>query len=154
MGESICVPVHTGLFLKLSDFLRERGSGRDPVDVVESAIEYWMDNADWKTADLMPDTIIERQHHGYMWRPLLLPPATKVRMKYKGEIHHATVIGNNLIFNGESITPSEFANRVANGTNRNAWRDLWIRRPHDAEFQLADDLRSPPATLDDLQNLM
>jgi hypothetical protein len=151
MSGDVCIPVSTGLFLRLYDFLKEHGSDRDPVEVVETAIEYWMSNAEWKAADLMPETVPERHHHGYLWRPLLLPPATKIRMKYKGETHYAAIVGDQFVFDGESISPSEFANRVADGTNRNAWRDLWIKRPHDSEFHLADDLRRPTATLDDVK---
>jgi hypothetical protein len=154
MTGTVCIPVSTGLFLKLYDFLKEHGSDRDPVEVVETAIEYWMSNAEWKADDLMPETVRERHHHGYHWKPLLLPPATKIRMKYKGETHYAAVVDDQFVFNGESISPSEFANRVAQGTNRNAWRDLWIKRPHDSEFHLADDLRRPTLTIADLKQAL
>jgi hypothetical protein len=52
------------------------------------------------------------------------------------------------------MSPSEFANQVAGGTNRNAWRDLWIKRPHDSEFHLADDLRRPKITFSELKRLL
>jgi len=153
MSSEIGIPVSTGLFLRLYDFLKEHGSDRDPAEVVSTAIEYWMDNAAWKASDLMPESASARPI-GYHWRPLLLPPATKVRMKYKGGIHYASVVGDAFVYEGESMSPSEFANRVAGGTNRNAWRDLWIKRPHDAEFHLADDLRRPAITVSDLKHLV
>lgn len=153
MSGTISVPISTGLFLRLYEFLKEHGSSRDPVDVVDSAIEYWMSNAEWKAADLMPETTTASRHHGYFWKPMLLPPGTVVRMKYKGQTHEATVVENDLVFNGERLSPSEFANRVANGTTRNAWNDLLIRRPLDREFQPAKSLRDPPTmTVDDLKH--
>jgi hypothetical protein len=152
MSGAVGVPVSTGLFLQLYDFLKEHGSDRDPVDVIETAIEYWMSNAEWKAADLMPETSPEPRHYGYFWKPLLLPPGTVIRMKYKRKVSEASIVGDDFVFAGEKISPSEFANRVANNTNRNAWRDLLIRRPHDREFQLADDLRRPPLTLEDLKD--
>jgi len=152
MSGEIGIPVSTGLFLRLYDFLRERGSDRDPVEVISTAIEYWISNADWKASDLMPERATARPL-GYHWKPLLLPPATKVRMKYKGKTYYASVIGDAFVYEDESISPSEFANRVAGGTNRNAWRDLWIKRPHDPEFRLADDLRRPTMTVAEVKRL-
>jgi hypothetical protein len=153
MSGEIGIPVSTGLFLRLYDFLRDHGSDRDPVEVVSTAIEYWMDNADWKANDLMPETVAVRSL-GYHWKPLLLPPATKVRMRYKGETHYASVVGDDFVYEDKSMSPSEFANQVAGGTNRNAWRDLWIKRPHDSEFHLADDLRRPKITFSELKRLL
>jgi hypothetical protein len=139
--QTIAVPVDTKLFIGLVDFLREKGSDRDPIAVIDTAIAYWMENADWKTEDLMPEVFKRPQHLGYQWKILRLPPGTKVRMKYKGVTHHASVDGDDFIYEGKKTTPSEFANQVAGGTARNAWRDLWIKRPEDRDFRLADDLR-------------
>ena len=138
---TISVPVSTDLFVRLVDFLRERGSDRDPVAAVDSAIEYWLDNASWKAEDLMPEVFERKNFLGYMWKALLLPPGTQVRMTYKGNTYHAAVEGDNFVYESRKMTPSEFANTVAEGTARNAWRDLWIKRPRDREFRLADELR-------------
>jgi hypothetical protein len=140
-ASTIAVPVSTELFVGLVDFLREKGSDRDPVAVIENAIWYWIDNADWKTEDLMPEVFERPQHLGYQWKTLRLPPGTKVRMKYKGTTYHASVEGDDFLYEAKKISPSEFANQVASGTARNAWRDLWIKRPEDQDFRLADDLR-------------
>jgi hypothetical protein len=140
-GSTIAAPVSTELFVDLVDFLREKGSDRDPVAVIEEAIRYWIDNADWKTEDLMPEVFERPRHLGYLWKTLLLPPGTQVRMKYKGTTYHAGVEGDDFLYVAKKISPSEFANQVASGTARNAWRDLWIKRPEDRDFRLADDLR-------------
>jgi hypothetical protein len=76
-----------------------------------------------------------------MWKNLLLPPGTKIRMTYKHVAHHASIEGDDFIYQDKKTSPSEFANKVANGTSRNAWRDLWIKRPDDRDFRLADEIR-------------
>lgn len=78
---------------------------------------------------------------GYHWAPLFLPNGTLVRMVYQKETFNAAVKNNKIEFDGQSLSPSEMARRVAKGTNRNAWRDLLIKRPGDTDWQLADELR-------------
>jgi hypothetical protein len=136
---SISVPISTAQFLGLVDFLREQGSNRDPVSAVEVAIDYWIDNASWKQEDLLPE--IFTKDKGYTWKEVFLPHATSIRMRYKGQYHYCQVDGDEVLFNEQSVSPSEFANKVA-GSNRNAWRDLEIRRPGDEEWIPADQLRT------------
>lgn len=78
---------------------------------------------------------------GYHWAPLYLPNGTLIRMEYKRETSQATVKNNKIEFNGQNYSPSELASAIAAGTNRNAWRDLLIKRPGDSEWCLADELR-------------
>jgi hypothetical protein len=144
---TIGVLLSTTRFIELVDFLRRKGSDRDPADVIDNAIEYWMTNADWKEEDLMPEIFEQPKHLGYHWRPLLLPPGTKIRMTYKGVTSHAEIVGDDFIYDGSKLSPSAFANMIANDTSRNAWRDLWIKRPSDQDFQLADSLRRPDIRL-------
>jgi hypothetical protein len=152
-ASTVGVPVRTDRFVRLVDFLREKGSDRDPVDAIEGAIDYWIQNANWKTDDLMPEVFERQNYRGYQWKSQLLPPGTQVRMTYKGDTYHAAIEGDDFIYEGKKSSPSDFANTVASGTSRNAWRDLWIKRPQDHEFRLADSLRPPPKpelTLEDL----
>jgi hypothetical protein len=123
------------------DVLRKNGSMSDPVKVIPLAIDYWLDNAAWKAEDLIPGIPLSGADRGYMWKHLFLPHGTTVRMKYQGRFHYAKVEGDDLVFDGKAISPSEFANRIT-GTSRNAWRDLWIKRPNDADYYLAETLRS------------
>lgn len=79
---------------------------------------------------------------GYHWAPLFLPNGTLIRMEYKKEVFHAAVKNNKIEFNGNNYSPSELARCIASGTNRNAWRDLLIKRPRiDTNWCLADELR-------------
>lgn len=143
MNSQISVPVPAKLFLELVDFLREQGSDRDPVQAVSDAIDYWMENASWKPADLMPE-IFATKSPGYTWKykddAIFLPHGTEIRMPYKGQYHYARVEGDEIKYKGAPTSPGAFANVVAD-SSRNAWRDLWIKRPGDKEWALADKCR-------------
>jgi len=83
---------------------------------------------------------------GYHWAPLFLPNGTQIRMQYKRKTFNATVKFDKIDYDGQSYSPSELARAIAvgnkgTGTSRNAWRDLFIKRPSDSEWALADVLR-------------
>lgn len=137
MKTQISIPVPTAQFLELADFLRGKDDPRDPVDVVSIAIDYWMTNADWK-----PELLVESDARGYQWKNVFLPEGTQIRMQYQGAYSYAKVEGDDLTFQGSPISPGSLAKTIAGGFNRNAWRDLWIKRPEDKEWILADELRA------------
>lgn len=143
----VCIPLPTATFLQLANFVQQTGSARDPVKVVEDAVFYWLDNADWKTDVLLPDAV---RNGGYVWkvqrtteRPasaLPLPAGTVLRIKVGGGFQYASVEGDTLTYRGEAVSPNQFA-KLATGTARDAWRDVWVKRPSDQDFQHADALR-------------
>lgn len=135
MNTQVSVPVSTDLFLELVDFLRSNSDPRDPVVVVATAIDYWLQNASWK-----PELLQESSARGYQWKGLFLPEGTEIRMQYKGVYAYAKVEGDDIVYGGKSISPASLANTIA-GSSRNAWRDLWVKRPGDKEWLLADDCR-------------
>lgn len=135
MPSQLSVPISTSLFLRLAGFLRENGDPRDPVDVVELAVDYWIDNASWKSELLEQSDAL-----GYQWKNLFLPSGTQIRMSYKSTYFYAKVDGDEILYEGKAISPSRLANTITN-SSRNAWRDLWIKRPSDKEWALADDCR-------------
>ena len=136
MKTQISVPVHTQQFLELVNFLRSNADPRDPVEIVSIAIDYWLDNASWK-----PELLSESNARGYQWKNLFLVSGTQIRMQYKGAYFYAKVDGDEIIYDGKPISPGSLANTIA-GNSRNAWRDLWIKRPEDKEWKLADECRS------------
>lgn len=136
MKTQILVPVQTQQFLELANFLRNNGDPRDPVEIVTVAIDYWLDNASWK-----PELLSESDARGYQWKNLFLPSGTQIRMQYKGAYFYAKVDGDEIIYEGKQISPGSLANTIA-GNSRNAWRDLWVKRPEDKEWKLADECRS------------
>jgi len=140
MNTNISIPVSTDQFLELAQFLRSNRDPRDPVEVVSLAIGYWLDNASWK-----PELIEVTDSRGFQWKSLFLPDGTQLRMQYKGAYHYANVEGDEIHYKGKPITPGSLANTIAGGS-RNAWRDLWIKRPTDDEWILADDCRDSGTT--------
>ncbi|CAM2791981.1 hypothetical protein [Janthinobacterium lividum] len=143
MKTKVSVPIYTQQFLELANFLRSNGDPRDPVEIVSVAIDYWLDNASWK-----PELLSESDTRGYQWKNLFLPSGTQIRMQYKGAYFYAKVDGDEIIYDGKPISPGSLANTIA-GNSRNAWRDLWIKRPDDKEWKLADECRSE-VTIDSL----
>lgn len=137
MKTQISIPIDTVQFLGLVEFLRSNGDARDPVIAIADAIDYWIDNASWK-----PELLTKSVSRGYQWKNLFLPDGTEIRMQYKGAYSYAKVESDVIVYKGNPISPSNLANTVA-GSSRNAWRDLWVKRPGDGEWCLADDLRSP-----------
>jgi hypothetical protein len=143
MKSEISLPISTQQFLSLADFLKFSGSDKDPVAVVAEAIDYWMENAGWKQDVLMPEAL-KNSDKGYHWKDVFLPNGTSIRMKYKGDFYYAAVQGDNIIYESQSVSPSEFANTVTQ-SNRNAWNDIWIKRPNDTEWIFADTIRRKKA---------
>lgn len=136
---TVNIPIPTVQFLALNDFLRKANSDKDPVEPISMAIDYWLDNATWKQDVLMPKTV-HNTDKGYHWKTIFLPHGTKLRMKYKNEWHYAEILGDKVVFGGEESSPSAFVNK-ATGTSRNAWRDIWIKRPQDQGWIFAETLR-------------
>lgn len=142
MKSYVSIPVQTDQFIRLVKFLGSEGSGRDPVEAVSDAIEYWMENASWKREDLLPETV--NRLSGYTWKykdaNVFLPSGTDIRMSYKGRNHYAQVVGDEIVYDGQPHSPSSLANSITN-SSRNAWRDLWLRFPGERNWILADAFR-------------
>jgi len=134
----ISIPISTSTFVGLVDFLREKNSARDPIEVIESAIDYWMDNADWKDEILLPPMGAAT---GYSWKSVFLPSGSALRIRYNSQYHYAKVEGDKLMYGGDPVSPNQFALKVA-GSARDAWRDVWIKRPSDKDYVAANSLRA------------
>jgi hypothetical protein len=64
-----------------------------------------------------------------VWKEATIAPGSDVRMSYDGQHHYAIVKGGAIVDDGKEYSPSEWASKVAGGTSRNAWRDLWFKEP-------------------------
>lgn len=141
MYKHVAVPIPADLFVRLATFLQDQGSARNPVIAVSDAIDYWIDNASWKQ-EIVPE-IAGHASRGYTWkyddRCLFLPHGTEIRMQHKGHYYYGAVEADEIKYNGQSMTPGALANTIAQGS-RNAWLHLWIKRPSDKEWTLADRL--------------
>ena len=78
---------------------------------------------------------------GYSWGRLFLPDHTKLRMKYKGTYYYAEIDGDSVVYEGKTVTPNQFVREVTKQA-RNAWITIWVRRPRDGNWHLADELRN------------
>ncbi len=139
----IAVPIDTSLFREVLQFLDSEGVERNPNTVVEQFIRYGLDNASWKKEVFFPELVTETppaELKGYTWGGVLLPHGTLIRMKYMRQFYYAKIDGDQVLYEGKKTTPSGFANTVTK-SSRNAWRDLWIRRPSDQDWIFADQLR-------------
>jgi hypothetical protein len=77
-----------------------------------------------------------------VWKEVTVPAGSFVRMQYGGAYHHARVETGKIVDVDGQYSPSEWASKVAAGTNRNAWRDLYFRLPGKADWVAASALRS------------
>ena len=130
---SLQVDSHT--LLKLIEQLRRRGGTQDLNEVITSAIELWLAEQAKLQSGADPAGV-----RGYQWKSLFLPEGTTLRSWSYGEHNYARVEGDQIIHDGRPVSPNQFAQSFAR-TTRNAWTDLYVRRPGDKQFKLACRLR-------------
>jgi hypothetical protein len=134
-NDFVCVPVSTDLYSKLLE--------RQPSAGVAGLIEDMCWNFLERTQG---DFLRPKPKGGVTWGPIFLPYGTKLMMEYDGHQRFAEVISNGISYEGQLVdSPSQLARRIANNTSRNAWRDLWIRRPSDDNWISAQVLRKREA---------
>ncbi|MQA23608.1 hypothetical protein GEV01_29205 [Rugamonas sp. FT103W] len=128
------VQLPTDTLLQLIEKLRRRGGSQDISEAMTQALKCWLD-----PTRLAPGADPEGLH-GYQWKTLFLPEGTILKSWSYGENNYARVEGDQIIHNGRAVSPNQFAQSFARST-RNAWQDLFIRRPGDKTFKLACRLR-------------
>lgn len=130
----IALPTHT--FLGLANFLRDSGSELSPAEAATQAIDQWLAaNAGTKRTashDSMP---------GYQWKCLFLPDGTELRMQHNGQTYCARVVGNDIDYHGQRVSPRQFTLAIA-GDGRNAWREILIRMPGEKNWKRASVRRA------------
>jgi hypothetical protein len=117
------------------DMLAAHGNKRSLNELVEEVLQDWLAQA---TRD-DPETAHEVAR-GYQWKSLFLPDGTLLRFYYKGQYEEASVVGNEIRYQGWAYSPRQLIYHIT-GTVRNAWRTLWIRSPGDFRWHLADTRR-------------
>ena len=117
--------------LELKTFLRESGSPLSVTEALVAAVRLWIERAQSAA----------QPARGYQWKLLFLPEGTLARMHHAERWHVAQVVGDELIYQGEAVSPHQLTQEVA-GDGRNAWRDLWIRFPGEKNWACAAQLRA------------
>lgn len=149
--EHVYVPLHIELFAEL-----EKRLGSAAVfSAIDEVITQYLDRNDVGATGYSAEetakaeTVTDKEFFakfgvtvlGYQWQTLFLPNGTKLRMRYKGEYFYADVVQEEIIYGEESLSPSRFASAVAEGSSRNAWRDIYVQLPGSSNWKLASSLR-------------
>lgn len=135
MKSTVTVQIDTDTLLLLISQLQIRGGAQDVSAAINSAIELWLREQSLLAKGSDPASV-----RGYQWKTLFLPEGTEIRSWSYGEHNYARVVGDDIIHQGRAVTPNQFAQSFAR-TTRNAWTDLYVRRPEDKQFRLAHRLR-------------
>jgi hypothetical protein len=150
MSDIIYVPMRRKLY---DDIVRCSDGCLDPAAIAEFQLESWiardleggiedhwgnrfMDMAEeyaphlLKEIDLRRSKALGEENKPLVWKEVTVKAGSKVRMPYGGTHHYAKVQQGAIIDSGKAYTPSEWASKIAGGTSRNAWRDLWFQEPN------------------------
>jgi len=128
MGYEAKQPVYLPItdYMELEFYLMDARPGVKPDAFVTELVHRWL-TVEMERLALRKNGQAMR---GYQWKNLFLPDGTRLRTSHCGISDFAKVIGDHIVSDdGASLTPSQFANRHANG--RNAWRFVWVRFPGD-----------------------
>ncbi|MES2295857.1 MAG: hypothetical protein V4582_02390 [Pseudomonadota bacterium] len=128
------IPISLEVYHQLLVASGNTGYEMEDWEIAAQAIDEWMRRH-------APDTIPMPATKGYQWKQLFLPVGTLLRTVFGGKNHHCVVEGDQIVFNGQAVSPSGFVNAVG-GIRRNAWRCTWILFPDTKEWKLADTLRT------------
>ena len=116
---------------ELRSYLRDSGSTLSPSEALIKAVQLWIAKS---RADAIPA-------RGYQWKQLFLPEGTRIRIQVRGCWHTADIIGDELVYKGDPISPHQMAKQVA-GDGRNAWREIWVLMPGQKRWANTGHLRA------------
>jgi len=152
MAGFVCVPISVELY---NEFILRTAKSENVANWIEDIVSDFLertkdDHPAWSDEyyeQLADDEALGEiksfgpPHKGYQWQNVFLPNGTRLRMTYKGVEKVAQIRHQQIIYDGHPCSPSEFVRMAAGNTNRNAWRDIWIKRASDKEWVFADYLR-------------
>lgn len=139
MDATEMVALDSLLLQRLKEQLARRGGAPDLQHALEAAVEMWL--AEQLKLQIGGDPASVR---GYQWKTVFLPEGTLLCTYSYGEERYARVCGQKIICEGRAVSPSRFAHWARRGT-RNAWNDIYLRRPQDKFYILASRLRAQVA---------
>jgi hypothetical protein len=126
MSQPVSVPIALPTLRALLDYQAEHASEEDFSDLVDRICREWL----------------ARQHgpRGYLWKTVLLPDGSRLRITSLHRAHFAAIVGGELIYEGVSMSPNQFA-RASLGTVRNAWEAILVQLPGERNWTPASRLR-------------
>ena len=153
---------------QLCDFLQQVESPLTPAEAIALSIEDWLaqardgrqqldrdeqndagdpssgyDPADGRSRSVGMNSADRKPPlagRGYQWKCLFLPEGSQLRMHFLDKCHYAQVVGDDIVFEGERVSPRQMTIAIA-GEGRNAWRDLRVRLAGDKYWRPASALR-------------
>ncbi len=124
-------------FLSLESHLIDTRPGVKPDVFVTELVKRWLAGEMKRRAPRENGGLTR----GFQWKNVFLPDGTCLRTSYHHTTEFAKVVGDRILSDdGQSLTPSLFANRHAQG--RNAWRFIWLRFPGDDYWIRAANCRA------------
>jgi hypothetical protein len=168
MTETISIPFPKQLY---DDLVRLSDGRIDPVWLAETQVLSWIERGLWvddpaKVDDFIYEPFQDRVYelaeryapHAFaqwqksgveeasrslplVWKYISIPAGSEVRMLYKGQQHYARVENGAIVDPDGRYSPSEWASKVAEGTSRNAWRDLSFKLPGNSHWESAKLLK-------------
>lgn len=110
--------------------------------IEEFALEYYPPVLEyWRQQDESRLSEFEARRRPLVWKSVVVPAGSEVRMSYGGQQHYAKVFDGKIKDGDDEYSPSEWASKVADGTSRNAWRDLWFKVSGETSWTPATALR-------------
>ncbi|WP_338721109.1 hypothetical protein [Devosia sp. XK-2] len=142
----VCLPFPTSLYNRI--VLQSEGKV-DPTRLVADLVENYMESngKDLKGLISVEEARpIDRQYgdpgRAHLWGSLKLPNGTELRMRYKHKTHYGRIVHEQVEWeDGIYNSVSQWVRAVAENTSRNAWHDVWVKRPGDQDFIYSDALR-------------
>jgi hypothetical protein len=135
MEPTISIPITFTVFENLCRFLNGSTVSEEVAAVASKAITAWIEQQSAPQAEESAALL-----GGYQWKHLFLPQGTKLRVVVKRKTFHASVIGDDIIFNGQATSPACLVNQLAS-TKRNAWKHIWLLLPGETQWLLAQSTR-------------
>lgn len=139
MDTTDALPIQSSLVQRLQAHLMRRGGAPDLQHALSAAIELWLAEQSQLRIGSDPASV-----RGYQWKSVFLPEGTLLCTRSYGEDQYARIVGRELIFRGRAMSPNRFAHWAGRGT-RNAWNDIYVRRPQDKFYIPASRLRAQVA---------
>ncbi len=145
----VSVPLSSEMIKRVVNFMNFMQSDKTLNYTIEAMIEYGLTNAECKYEDYSDDLFglasKTKDEGGYLWKYdkkiLFLPNKTQIMRKYKGKDYIARLENGEFIFDGKKIeSPAQLAIIMSANTSVNAWKNLYIKRPADSRWCLAEDL--------------
>jgi hypothetical protein len=128
------LPISIELYQQLVSASVQSGFEQEVWEIGAAAIRDWMVRNN-------PDSFAMPPTSGYQWKHLFLPNGTLLRTIFNGQNFHCLVEEDHIVYNGQKVSPSGFANKVG-GVRRNAWKVIWILFPKSSVWKLAGTLRA------------